>query len=281
MPIIKSLDVHKTRLRLKLFCSLAVLLIVAFQSPAVRVFAQMKASTKSSEPIRVLFVGNSYTSVNNLPLMFTRLSEAGKKPKVLVETSLRGGWTLNKHWAKEKPATKKTIEDSKFNYVIIQEQSQMPFADPKVTHEFGVKLAELAKSKGAIPVFYLTWARLNQPENQSKITAAYRKLGQTVKSPVAPVGLAWESVLKNNKTIKLHRSDKSHPTAAGTYLAACVFYGTIHNQSPVGLPARLYSKPSSKGKIVVQLTDAQAKLLQQAAWKAVQEEQNVAQSAHQ
>jgi hypothetical protein len=269
---IKPLTIHKTRIRVKLSCSLAVLLIAAFQAPAQCTFAQVKSSAKPSEPINVLFVGNSYTGVNNLPLMFSRLSEAGAKPKVRFKTSLRGGWTLRKHWTEEKPATKKTIKDGNFNYVIIQEQSQIPFANPKVTHEFGVKLGELARAKGATPVFYMTWARLNQPDNQSKITAAYRRLGEKVNTPVAPVGLAWESVLKNNKNIELHRSDKSHPTPAGTYLAACVFYGTIHKESPVGLPARLYTEPSNKGKIAVQLTNAKATLLQQAAWKAVQEE---------
>jgi len=238
------------------------------QAPTLRTFAQ----EKPGEPINVLFIGNSYTSVNNLPLMFSRLSEAGSKPKVLFKTSLRGGWTLSKHWSEEEPATKQTIENGDFDYVIIQEQSQMPFANPAVTHKFGVKLGELAQTKGATPVFYMTWARLNQPDNQNEITAAYRKLGQAVNTPVAPVGLAWESVLKNNDDIELHHSDKSHPTPAGTYLAACVFYGTIHKQSPVGLPAQLYAEPSNQGKVIVQLTNAQATFLQQAAWKAVQEE---------
>ena len=252
--------------------SLAALLIVAFQGPALPIHAQTKSIENSREPIRVLFVGNSYTSFNNLPLMFSRLSEAGAKPKVFVGTSLRGGWTLGRHWTEQKPATKQAIENGKFDFVIIQEQSQMPFADPNVTLEYGARLGELAKTNGATPIFYMTWARLNQQDNQRKITATYRRLGEKVKTPVAPVGLAWESVLKSDKNIKLHQSDKSHPTPAGTYLASCVFYATIHQQSPVGLPVRLYTDPNDKGKILVQLTNANAKILQQAAWKAVQEE---------
>lgn len=36
-------------------------------------------------------------------------------------------------------------------------------------------------------------------------------------------------------TIDLWQDDGSHPTVAGTYLAACVFYGVIFGESPRGL----------------------------------------------
>jgi hypothetical protein len=35
----------------------------------------------------------------------------------------------------------------------------------------------------------------------------------------------------------LHDRDGSHPTLAGSYLAACTFYGTLLKDSPVGLGA--------------------------------------------
>jgi hypothetical protein len=36
----------------------------------------------------------------------------------------------------------------------------------------------------------------------------------------------------------LWQSDGSHPNEAGTYLAACVFYATLFQQSPEGLSFR-------------------------------------------
>ena len=33
--------------------------------------------------------------------------------------------------------------------------------------------------------------------------------------------------------------NKKHPTATGTYLAACVFYATIYGRSPEGLPGSI------------------------------------------
>ena len=36
--------------------------------------------------------------------------------------------------------------------------------------------------------------------------------------------------------IVLHDRDNSHPAAAGTYLATCVFLATLFRTDPVGLP---------------------------------------------
>ena len=50
---------------------------------------------------------------------------------------------------------------------------------------------------------------------------------------VAPVGLAFSMALQERPDVKLYIED-GHPTPEGTYLAACVFYGFIYQQSPVG-----------------------------------------------
>jgi hypothetical protein len=55
--------------------------------------------------------------------------------------------------------------------------------------------------------------------------------------------------------IVLHDKDASHPTFAGSYLAACVFFATFFKQSPVGI--------SSDG--IEGLTAADALLLQRTA----------------
>ena len=47
--------------------------------------------------------------------------------------------------------------------------------------------------------------------------------------------MAWERALKEDPKRVLHSADRSHPSKAGTYLAACVFYAAIFRQSPSGL----------------------------------------------
>jgi hypothetical protein len=47
-------------------------------------------------------------------------------------------------------------------------------------------------------------------------------------------GTTWSFV--SDKKLVLRQKDKKHPTIAGIYLAACVFYATIYGKSPEGLP---------------------------------------------
>jgi hypothetical protein len=50
------------------------------------------------------------------------------------------------------------------------------------------------------------------------------------------VGYLWSIVRQERPTLELWQADGSHPSVAGTYLAACVFYALIFRQSPEGLP---------------------------------------------
>jgi hypothetical protein len=52
---------------------------------------------------------------------------------------------------------------------------------------------------------------------------------------VAPVGYTWAIVRQESPGIGLWQDDGSHPSTAGTYLAACVFYAAVFRQSPDGL----------------------------------------------
>jgi len=49
------------------------------------------------------------------------------------------------------------------------------------------------------------------------------------------VGDAWQTVVDEQPDAALWQGDGVHPTTAGTYLAACVFYASIFGRSPVGL----------------------------------------------
>lgn len=70
---------------------------------------------------------------------------------------------------------------------------------------------------------------------QRQIDAAYVTIAQQLGVPAAPVGYAWSTVHRADPALTLWQDDGSHPTIAGTYLAACVFYAAIFHQSPNGL----------------------------------------------
>ena len=193
---------------------------------------------------RVLFIGNSYTFVNDLPTMFADLAGAGGHR---VETGMiaPGGWTLANHVGSSDTLDK--IKSSNWNYVVLQEQSEIPSIQQSRTQQMypaARTLVSNIRNIGATPIFFETRAhRDGWPENglpnyesmQFQIDNGYLGIAQELNVAVAPVGFAWLTVRRQNPQLDLWQDDGSHPTGQGTYLAACVFYSVIFQQSPSGL----------------------------------------------
>ena len=198
----------------------------------------------SSACTRVFFLGNSYTSVNDLPSVFANLAWSGGHR---VETAIQapGGWTFIDQ--KLAPDTEKTLTASKWDVVVLQEQSEIPSVESlrqadmyPAAHD----LVVMIRAAGAQPLFFLTWAHRNGwPVNgmpdytsmQSSIDAGYLFIAGQEHAAVAPVGYAWMAIVNQTSDPGLWQDDGSHPTTKGTYLAACVFYASIFHESPIGL----------------------------------------------
>jgi hypothetical protein len=123
--------------------------------------------------------------------------------------------------------------------VVLQEQSTLPVKNAKRMAENVRLFDELIQRAGSRTVLYMTWARRHTPEAQQAITDAYTSLGDELGAIVVPVGIAWQNFLAKHDKPVLHDRDQSHPTLAGSYLAACVFLATLLKQNPVGVESKL------------------------------------------
>lgn len=234
------------------------------------------AEGQFAKNMRILFIGNSYTYVNDLPGMMMAMF-ATRGIKLETRSVTPGGCTLEKHW--NGAEARKAIADGPWDYVVIQEQSQMPAVNPPMTLKYAALLADAVRQANSTPVFYLTWARKDKPEMQAALTATYMKAGTDAKSLVAPVGIAWQNAMAADPKLVLHAADGSHPNVQGTYLTACVFYATLLRRDPTGLPGRLVIDTKARDNVIVRrnaanLTTAQAKPLQAAAWQTVEQLQS-------
>src|SRR5438105_1577394 len=102
------------------------------------------------------------------------------------------------------------------------------------------------RNRGARPLLYLTWGRRDGwPETgmptyasmQSAIDDGYLAIAADQRVAIAQVGYAWDTLVTREASASLWQQDGSHPSEAGTYLAACIFYATIFRESPTGLRA--------------------------------------------
>jgi hypothetical protein len=182
--------------------------------------------------VRILFVGNSFTSRNNLPGLLAGLA---KERGVVVEHRLisAGGASLRQHL--NAGAALAAIADGGFDAVVLQEQSTLPAKNPARMHDSVRDFQAAIEEAGARTALYMTWARQNGA--QQPITAAYASIAAEVGATLIPVGMVWERFLRAHDEPLLHDKDGSHPALAGSYLAACVFLVSLLNEDPVGLDA--------------------------------------------
>ena len=124
------------------------------------------------------------------------------------------------------------IDRGGYDFVVLQEQSTLPIKNSKRMHE-NVRLFDARiKSAGSRTALYLTWARANAAATQDAITAAYTAIGEEISALVIPAGIAWHKFRAMHAAPILYDRDGSHPTLAGSYLAACVAFGALFVSSP-------------------------------------------------
>ena len=101
----------------------------------------------------------------------------------------------------------------------------------------------------------MTWAYKDKPEMTSLLADATIEVANENSASVIPCGMAFERSSKDFPEIELIRSDNRHPTVAGTYLEAAVFFASLTGITPTDL-------------IVVPET---GKKLQRIAWNTVRD----------
>jgi hypothetical protein len=201
--------------------------------------------------MNVLFIGNSFTARNDLPGLIATIAAAAAGNEFEHRLISAGGASLRRHW--NAGDASRAIKTGKYDYVVLQEQSTLPIKNRQRMHENVRLFDEAIKAAGAKTALYLTWARKHAPETQAAITEAYQSIGREVGATIIPAGVAWERFVSKHDEPVLHDADGSHPTLAGSYLAACCAY------------VALFRAPLPRDVEVKGLRAAETKMLQRTA----------------
>ncbi len=232
----------------------AFLLLVAFLLATLSAPAQ--ETLKSSAPLRVLLVGNSYTAAV-YPHLAQLLKASGRSHEIQFPEDEFGLVRLNRfrNFAANTSLLARLKEG--WDVVVLQDQSQIPAfwsleqrdrnIDLEGSMAAGLKLAEAALSSPRTRVVcFASWARQDEtlkqfdgkPEEMQRHTNRFyqelaRQAGPRVR--LAGVGDAFLRAAATSPDLTLLAQDRSHPAPAGAYLAACVLFREITGQSPRGL----------------------------------------------
>lgn len=193
------------------------------------------------EPLRILFIGNSYTG--QVRKAVTGLIQASPHAKkVEMEFITPGGKNLAFHLANE--STVKRIQEGNWDFVVLQDQSQTPAVFPDRFQQAAVGLDKLVDASGARTCLYQTWGRRDGDRQNSErfptyesmqkaLSTNYAAAARRCEAVMAPAGDVWAAVRKSDEALgrELYKRDGSHPSAKGAYLVASVFYEVLFKET--------------------------------------------------
>lgn len=182
--------------------------------------------------MRILMLGNSFTSVNNMPDRLAALTGA----QVVQHT--RGGARLAEQlnpMAKMGKRTLEALQNEKWDYVVFQEMSNGPITSRKSFLKNVDLLCSKIRENGAVPILYATWAYQKGGKQLLKFgmdyDEMYRQMYESCHEAAKQSGCLIADVGKKfyelSETQNLYADDGCHPNEAGSEIAAEVIAGVI------------------------------------------------------
>ncbi len=227
-----------------------------------------KPAQVKTEPT-ILFLGNSMTYFNDLPTVFMNLSRSGGFAAEVYELT-EGSYRLE-YFADETDEVGAQVYDAlksyDWDYVILQEQSGIStIGAEEHMYPAARTLDSMIREANGESVFLMTWAyregfslpllglefKNTREEMQTQMAQNYGDIATELDALLAPAGIAFMRCTANYPEIELWDEDGNHPSPAGTYLAACVLYQVLYDQSPgeLGYTADLDRQTALKLQLV-------------------------------
>jgi hypothetical protein len=211
----------------------------------------------------ILFVGNSYLYYNDSLHNHVKRMAIERFPsyeeKFIYKSSTIGGARSWHHNFKHLLESKNLGVNESFDLLILQGGSAEPLSkNSRVIFKNTVKeVNEIAKGYGTKLALYMTHAYVAPDKRYeanmiNKISSLYINAAKENNVKVIPVGIGFENAYKENPNIQLHNLDGTHPSLLGTYLAACIVYGVLYDDSPVGIDYNYFGKVSDQDRIFIQ-----------------------------
>ncbi len=227
------------------------LVACATQEPAA--VNKVTATTAKTTGVKsLLWVGNSYFYFNNsmhdhVRFMLNAAKVTGFRQNSVtisaagidwhdLEPHLRPGSGVGRYSFSPSNEVVFNKFDRPYDAVLIMDCSQCPIHPQlkSVFHEWAKKHSDTVRKYGGEPALFASWAYEDRPEMMQQLLDEYLKAGKANNALVVPAGLAFAESLKRRPDIKLHFTDKRHPSLAGSYLSSAMVVASVFKTNPVG-----------------------------------------------
>jgi hypothetical protein len=190
-----------------------------------------------SQPLRVLFIGNSLIFVNDTPRLFSFIAANGLHRRVVVGLEALGGGTFEQFWNWDK--VHNAIVNKKWDFVVLTAAAPFPqpgqSLDTNAVYPYVRNFEREVRAQHAqligIPTYKIPFLGPRLQGQIDTVVATLTRRG----TKLAPVPEAWDAVQRTDSSINLYAPDFIHPSPDGSYLIALLLYRTMTQQSPLGL----------------------------------------------
>jgi hypothetical protein len=208
---------------------------------------------EAQDTTKVLFIGNSFMSVNDLPGIFSQLAQ-GSGRQVVVASRIPGGCsvgdTIQGTFAHMySPEVYALIKSNSWDYLFLQDR-QSRFAMSRGIFPGDSKVIEgHIKIQDSLlffhPCAHMLWfagfgLKNGMPPYSTtgvgmidSIYQNYKYLEDSAGQVIAPVGPAFLRIIADYPSIDLWGPDEEHPSLKGSLMIASVLYATVFKSSPI------------------------------------------------
>ncbi len=219
-----------------------------------------EATTDTKGDLHILFVGNSLTYTNDLPVL---IKELGLKDGLTITYSslLFPNYSLEDHWNEGK--VQKELQKGIYDIVIAQ---QGPSALPEsqaLLLDYTIRLANVCRQYKCKLALYMVWPSADRSFDLDNVILSYTNAATATQSLLCPAGLAWKNAWNADSTLPLYSADDFHPSMKGSVLAAITIYAALRDKS--SLDFIHHPEMSWKNEV----SESTLAILKQAALKAL------------
>jgi hypothetical protein len=212
------------------------------------------ASSAAPAPLRVLFIGNSLTAANDLPALVEAIAKENGE-RILTRMVAYPNYSLEDHW--NRGDARRAIAEGGWSFVVLQ-QGPSSLAESRVLLvDYAQRFKEEARRVKARIALYMVWPAASRPGDFDGVRLSYETAARETGGVFLPAGEAWRLARRRDPNLAFYGADGFHPTVLGSYLSALVIYQGLTGKSTVRCTALGF------------VSDAQAKILQQAASQAL------------
>jgi hypothetical protein len=201
---------------------------LALALPLATTVAADDKRPRDQGPLRVLFVGNSYTYTHALPVVVSVVAQASGVlvlPGMLAEPD----YALEDHIVTG--AYDEMLERG-WDWVVLQQGPSSLPANREHLRTWSVRAAESARARDIRVALMSAWPALGNAHTWANAEASYRLAADAARACVAPVSTAWRHARERHPEIGLYQRDGLHPEHSGTLLAALVVVRALTGRAP-------------------------------------------------